>query len=212
MSLFNVISDNEYTELSTLQQKGIHIIKTEKERLEHKKDNIVSQAENAERMILLNQSYQMRQKQYLILIMILVFTVGICALIIFLQERLGMKKTTLEMIKKGAHKKGDVLAIARIAGIMSTKKTSDLIPLCHPIGVEAVNIEFEINNRSNSIKILSSCKTSNKTGIEIEALMAVSISALTIYDMCKSVDKEMHLDAIMLTHKSGGKSGTFNKK
>ncbi|MAJ24344.1 MAG: cyclic pyranopterin monophosphate synthase MoaC [Rickettsiales bacterium] len=128
------------------------------------------------------------------------------------QGHVYMKKTTLEMIKKGAHKKGDVLAIARIAGIMSTKKTSDLIPLCHPIGVEAVNIEFEINNRSNSIKILSSCKTSNKTGIEIEALMAVSISALTIYDMCKSVDKEMHLDAIMLTHKSGGKSGTFNKK
>ena len=128
------------------------------------------------------------------------------------QGHVYMKKTTLEMIKKGAHKKGDVLAVARVAGIMSTKKTSDLIPLCHPIGVEAVNIEFEINNRSNSIKILSSCKTSNKTGIEIEALMAVSISALTIYDMCKSVDKEMHLDAIMLTHKSGGKSGTFNKK
>ena len=128
------------------------------------------------------------------------------------QGHVYMKKTTLEMIKKGAHKKGDVLAIARIAGIMSTKKTSDLIPLCHPIGVEAVNIEFEINNISNSIKILSSCKTSNKTGIEIEALMAVSISALTIYDMCKSVDKEMRLDAIMLTHKSGGKSGTFNKK
>ena len=116
------------------------------------------------------------------------------------------------MIKKGSHKKGDVLAIARIAAIMSTKKTSDLIPLCHPIGVEAVNIDFEIDNKSNNIKIVSTCKTSNKTGIEIEALMAVSISALTIYDMCKSVDRQMYIDKIMLIHKSGGKSGTFNKK
>ncbi len=128
------------------------------------------------------------------------------------QGYIHMKKTTMDMIKKGSHKKGDVLAIARIAAIMSTKKTSDLIPLCHPIGVEAVNIDFEIDNKSNNIKIVSTCKTSNKTGIEIEALMAVSISALTIYDMCKSVDRQMYIDKIMLIHKSGGKSGTFNKK
>ena len=123
-----------------------------------------------------------------------------------------MKKTTLEMIKKGTHKKGDVLAIARIAGITSAKKTSDLIPLCHSIGIEAINIDYDINNKSNSIKITSYCKTSNKTGIEMEALIAVSVSALTIYDMCKSVDKEMYINSIMLLHKSGGKSGLYNKK
>lgn len=97
-SQFNVISNQEHSELSTLQQKGIQIIKTEKERLERKKDNIVSQAENAERMILLNQSYQQRQRSYLVLIMIFVLTFAICALIIFLQERLGFKKTTLDML------------------------------------------------------------------------------------------------------------------
>lgn len=127
------------------------------------------------------------------------------------QGNIYMKKATLDMIKKGTHKKGDVLAIARIAGIMSVKKTSDLIPLCHPIGIEAINIDFHINNNLNSIEIISSCKTTNKTGIEIEALMAVSISALTIYDMCKSVDRGMHLGKIMLIYKSGGKSGTYKK-
>ena len=128
------------------------------------------------------------------------------------QGSVYMKKSTLDMIKKGTHKKGDVLAIARIAGIMGAKKTSSIIPLCHPIGIEALNIDFKIYNETNSIQIISSCKTNNKTGIEIEALTAVSISALTIYDMCKSVDREMYINSIMLTHKSGGKSGTFNKK
>ncbi len=122
-----------------------------------------------------------------------------------------MKKTTLEMIKKGLHKKGDVLSIARLAGIMGAKKTSDLIPLCHPLGIEGINIDFEINNKSNCIKVKVNCKTTNKTGIEIEALTAVSICILTIYDMCKSVDREMIINNIMLTHKSGGKSGTFKK-
>ncbi len=123
-----------------------------------------------------------------------------------------MLSSTLKMIKKGTHKKGDVLSIARIAGIMSAKKTSDLIPLCHPIGIEAINIEFKINETSNNIKVTASCKTSNKTGIEIEALTAVSVSALTIYDMCKSVDRSMCISNVTLLHKSGGKSGTYNKK
>ena len=123
-----------------------------------------------------------------------------------------MKKTTLKMIKAGNHKKGDVLAIARIAGIMSAKKTSELIPLCHPLNIESINIDFEINTIGSSIKIISSCKTTNKTGIEIEALTAATISALTIYDMCKSVDRSMQINSIMITHKSGGKSGTYNKK
>ena len=95
---------------------------------------------------------------------------------------------------------------------MGAKKTSDLIPLCHQIGIEAINIEFQINNKANKIEIASSCKTNNKTGIEIEALTAVSISALTIYDMCKSVDRSMYIDGISLIHKSGGRSGTYNKK
>ena len=123
-----------------------------------------------------------------------------------------MKKSTLEMIQKGLHKKGDVLSIARIAGIMGAKKTSELIPLCHPLNIEAINIDFEINNKINQINVLVNCKTSNKTGIEIEALTAVSICTLTIYDMCKSVDRSMHIDNIRLVHKSGGKSGTYNKK
>ena len=95
---------------------------------------------------------------------------------------------------------------------MGAKKTSDLIPLCHPLSIEGINIDFQINNKSNSIKVLVNCKTTNKTGIEIEALTAVSICTLTIYDMCKSVDRGMMIDKIMLIHKSGGKSGTFNKK
>ena len=123
-----------------------------------------------------------------------------------------MKKTTLDMIQKGLHKKGDVLSIARIAGIMGAKKTSELIPLCHPLNIEAINIDFEINNKANQINVIVKCKTSNKTGIEIEALTAVSICALTIYDMCKSVDRSMHIDNIRLLHKSGGKSGAYNKK
>ena len=123
-----------------------------------------------------------------------------------------MKKSTFKMVKEGNHKKGDVLAIARIAGIMASKKTSELIPLCHPIGIESVSIDFELNSKGSNIKILASCKTTNKTGIEIEALTAVSICTLTIYDMCKSVDRSMHIDNIKLVHKSGGKSGTYNKK
>ena len=123
-----------------------------------------------------------------------------------------MKKNTLDMIQKGLHKKGDVLSIARIAGIMGAKKTSELIPLCHPLNIEAINIDFEINNKANQINVIVNCKTNNKTGIEIEALTAVSICTLTIYDMCKSVDRSMHIDNIRLVHKSGGKSGTYNKK
>ena len=127
-------------------------------------------------------------------------------------SKIFMKKNTLEMITKGKHKKGDVLAIARVAAIMSVKKTYELIPLCHPISVEAVNVEFKLNNKKSFIESLITCKTTNKTGIEMEALTAATIAALTIYDMCKSVDKGMIIDSISLLHKSGGKSGTYNKK
>ena len=122
-----------------------------------------------------------------------------------------MKKETFNMILKGLHKKGDVLSIARIAGIMGAKRTSEIIPLCHPINIEAIELEFETNNKTYEIEIIACCKTNNKTGIEMEALTAVTIAALTIYDMCKSVDKGMIVGAIMLIYKSGGKSGTYKK-
>ena len=127
-------------------------------------------------------------------------------------SKIFMKKNTFEMIKNGDHKKGDVLAIARIAAIMSVKKTHDLIPLCHPINVEAVEINFKLNRKDFSVESLVTCKTTNKTGIEMEALTASSVAALTIYDMCKSVDKSMKIGSIMLIHKSGGRTGTYNKK
>ena len=126
-------------------------------------------------------------------------------------SKITMKKNTFEMIKDGNHKKGDVLAIARIAAIMSVKKTHELIPLCHPLNVEAVEINFELNKKNFSVESVIKCKTTNKTGIEMEALTAASVAALTIYDMCKSVDKSMKIDSIMLMHKSGGRSGIFNK-
>ena len=122
-----------------------------------------------------------------------------------------MKKKTFDMVKNGNHKKGDVIAIARIAAIMSVKKTHELIPLCHPLNIEAVDAEFKLLSKNNSIEILVTCKTTNKTGIEMEALTATSVAALTIYDMCKSVDKSMRIEAISLLHKSGGKSGVYNK-
>ncbi len=126
--------------------------------------------------------------------------------------KIFMKKDTYEMIKKGKHKKGDVLSISRIAGIMSVKKTHELIPLCHPLNVEAVDIEFKLDDMTNSVEIITTCKTTNKTGIEMEALTAASVSSLTIYDMCKSVDKSMYINSLMLMHKSGGRSGVYNKK
>ena len=124
--------------------------------------------------------------------------------------KIYMKAKTLKMIKEGNHKKGDVLAIARIAGIMASKKTSSLIPLCHPLNIEYVELNFKLHERKSFIEVTSQCKTTNKTGIEIEALTAVSIASLTVYDMCKSVDKAMYLTEIKLIHKSGGKSGTFD--
>ncbi len=127
-------------------------------------------------------------------------------------SRIVMKKNTFEMVSKGKHKKGDVLSIARVAAIMSVKKAYDLIPLCHPISVEAVKVEFKLNPKNNSIESLITCKTTNKTGIEMEALTAASVAALTIYDMCKSVDKGMTIGSVSLLYKSGGKSGTYNKK
>ena len=124
---------------------------------------------------------------------------------------ISMNEQTLNMIKSGNAKKGDVLGIARISGIMAAKKTSELIPLCHPISLSSVTIDFEIDDNTNSINIICNCKLNGKTGLEMEALTAVSIAALTIYDMCKAVDREMTITKTQLTYKSGGKSGTFKR-
>lgn len=116
-----------------------------------------------------------------------------------------MKPETVQLIKEGKMKKGDVLAVAQVGGIMGAKKTSDIIPMCHNIFLTGCNIEFEI--KENEIIIEATSKTYGKTGVEMESLSAVSICALTIYDMCKAVDKEMKITDIRLVKKSGGKSG-----
>ncbi|MCL1076175.1 cyclic pyranopterin monophosphate synthase MoaC [Shewanella dokdonensis] len=120
-----------------------------------------------------------------------------------------MAPATLEMIISGKHHKGDVFATARIAGIMAAKKTSELIPLCHPLMLTKVEVELEAQPQFNRVWITSRCKLSGKTGVEMEALTAASVAALTIYDMCKAVQKDMHITGIRLLEKSGGKSGHF---
>lgn len=121
-----------------------------------------------------------------------------------------MKRETIELIKGGKIKKGDVLSVAQVAGIMGAKRTSDLIPMCHNIFMTGADIKFEI--REEEIKIEATVSTVGKTGIEIEALTAVSTAALTIYDMCKAVDRGMEIGNITLLKKTGGKSGEYLKK
>lgn len=120
-----------------------------------------------------------------------------------------MNQTTFEKIQNQTIKKGNVLETARISGIMAAKKTSELIPMCHPLNITHVKIDFFPDNATNSIRIEASVRTVDQTGVEMEALTAVSVAALTIYDMCKSHDREMTISNIYLLEKSGGKSGTF---
>ncbi|MBU0673792.1 MAG: cyclic pyranopterin monophosphate synthase MoaC [Proteobacteria bacterium] len=117
-----------------------------------------------------------------------------------------------QLISKGHITKGDVLGVARIAGIMAAKKTPELIPLAHPLQINRVAIDFEHQEGECSIDIIATVATTGRTGVEMEALTAVSVTALTIYDMCKSLDKNMIIDRIMLTRKSGGKSGPFTRE
>lgn len=123
-----------------------------------------------------------------------------------------MKKATLDMIKEGKVSKGDVLGIARIAGIMAAKRVPEIIPLCHPLNISSVNIEFEIDAKKKKITIESCVKITGQTGVEMEALTSAAASALTIYDMCKSVDKGMVISDLMLIKKTGGKSGEFTRQ
>ena len=122
-----------------------------------------------------------------------------------------MNRSTLQMIVDGKHKKGDVLAVARIAAIQAAKKTSELIPLCHPLMLTSVKVELSPNIESLSIDIVATCKVSGQTGVEMEALTAASVAGLTIYDMCKAVDKAMIIGEIKLETKSGGKSGDWSR-
>lgn len=121
-----------------------------------------------------------------------------------------MKPSSIQAVKELGIKKGDVLSVAQVAGIMGAKKTSDVIPMCHPLMLTGVDLSFEISEES--IAIEAQVMTFGKTGVEMEALTAVSIAALTIYDMCKAIDKDMVIGNIGLVHKSGGKSGDYNRE
>lgn len=123
------------------------------------------------------------------------------------KARVVMNRETLEKVKSGGIKKGDVLSVAQVAGIMGAKKTSDLIPMCHPLMLTGVDINFFLDEEKSEIVITAEVKTTGKTGVEMEALTAVSIAALTIYDMCKAVDRWMQIKDIKLVEKKGGKSG-----
>ncbi len=120
-----------------------------------------------------------------------------------------MAPETLKLIRDGDAKKGDVLGVARLAGIMAAKKTADLIPLCHPLSLSKVSIDFVIDETASAIEVQASCKLKGRTGVEMEALTAASIAALTIYDMCKAADRGMVITDTRLLLKKGGKSGTY---
>lgn len=122
-----------------------------------------------------------------------------------------MQPQTFELVAQGGHSKGDVLGVARLAGIMAAKKTGELIPLCHPLMLTHVQLEFNLLADKTTIQCQATVKTSGQTGVEMEALTAVQIALLTIYDMCKAVDRGMTLEKIRLIKKSGGKSGTWER-
>ena len=121
--------------------------------------------------------------------------------------RVVMQPETLALIRDNAFDKGDVLGVARIAGIMGAKNTSQLIPLCHPLPLNKIAVEFDLDDDASAVNITSTARTTGKTGVEMEALTAVSVAALAIYDMCKAVDRAMRIEAIRLARKTGGRSG-----
>ena len=121
-----------------------------------------------------------------------------------------MQPATLQKIKQNQIKKGDVLSVARVAGIMAAKKTAELIPMCHPIIIDNISVDFDFEGK-DYIKITASAKSSGKTGVEMEALLAATVAAVTVYDMCKAVDRGMVIENICLQSKKGGKSGTYKR-
>ncbi len=126
--------------------------------------------------------------------------------------RVTMKRETVALIRDNLARKGDVLGVARIAGILAAKRTSDLIPLCHSLALSQVDVQFELDLENGRVDIVGRATVDGKTGVEMEALTAVSLAALTIYDMCKSVDRGMVIEGLRLTYKSGGRSGTFRQE
>ncbi len=126
------------------------------------------------------------------------------------QGLISMSAETLDLIRQGGHKKGDVFTVAKIAGIQAAKKCADLIPLCHPLALNLINVDLEIDKNNRDVVITAMCKLNGKTGVEMEALTAVSVAALTVYDMCKAADKTMVIGNIHLLKKSGGRSGEWN--
>jgi cyclic pyranopterin phosphate synthase len=128
------------------------------------------------------------------------------------EGRIRMLPETLSLIQAGGHKKGDVLGIARIAGIMAAKKTSELVPLCHPLFLTHVNIDLLPEPEQNSVYCLTTVETVGQTGVEMEALCATQIALLTIYDMCKAIDRGMSIEQVQLVEKSGGKSGHWTRQ
>jgi len=125
--------------------------------------------------------------------------------------RIVMQAETLDLIRQGKHKKGDVLGVARIAGIMATKRTADLVPMCHPLALTHVAVEFDVDADANAIECTVTAETTGQTGVEMEALTGVQVSLLTIYDMCKAVDRGMVISDVRLLEKSGGKSGHWQR-
>ena len=128
------------------------------------------------------------------------------------RARVTMQAATLKLIAAKKAAKGDVLAVAQLAGIMAAKRTPELIPLCHPLSLSSVDVKLALDKKRNAVDIQATCKLKGRTGVEMEALTAASVAALTVYDMCKSVDRGMVISEVKLLHKSGGKSGTFNAR
>ena len=128
------------------------------------------------------------------------------------EGRIAMQPGTLAMIGAGTAKKGDVLGVARVAGIMAAKRTSGLIPLCHPLMLEKCTVDFELLPQENAVRAVATVQVTGKTGVEMEALTAATVSLLTIYDMCKAMDRGMEIGAVRLLHKAGGKSGDYDRE
>lgn len=127
------------------------------------------------------------------------------------RARVAMRPETVTMIREGSAKKGDVLGVARLAGIMGAKRTADLVPLCHPLPIEAVTLDLAADAAGAAVEITATVRTTGRTGVEMEALTAAMVAALTVYDMCKAVDRGMRIEDVRVVHKQGGKSGTFTQ-
>lgn len=127
------------------------------------------------------------------------------------EGRIRMRDATLQQIRRGQNAKGDVLAVARVAGIMAAKRTAELVPLCHPLTLTRVDLDIGLDAGDNSVRCAATVATRERTGVEMEALTAVQVALLTVYDMCKAADRGMQIDGVRLVHKSGGKSGEWNR-